>query len=30
MSRWVSLNHALAKASANSFGFLWKRREIFS
>ena len=30
MSRWVSLNHARAKASANSAGFSWKRREIFS
>ena len=30
MSRCVSLNHAFANASANSCGFLWKRREIFS
>ena len=30
MSRWVSLNHARAKASANSSGFSWKRREIGS
>jgi hypothetical protein len=30
MSRWVSLNQARAKASANSSGFSWKRREIFS
>ena len=30
MSRWVSLNHARAKASANSSGFSRKRREIFS
>ena len=30
MSRWVSLNHARANASANSSGFSWKRREIFS
>jgi hypothetical protein len=28
MSRWVSLNHARANASANSAGFWWKRREI--
>ncbi len=30
MSRWVSLYQAFANASANSFGFWWKRREIFS
>jgi hypothetical protein len=30
MSRWVSLYHALAKASANWSGFSKKRREIFS
>ena len=30
MSRCVSLNHARAKASANSSGFSRKRREIFS
>ena len=29
MSRCVSLHHALAKASRNSFGFSWKRFEIF-
>jgi hydroxyethylthiazole kinase-like sugar kinase family protein len=28
MSRWVSLNQARAKASANWSGFSWKRREI--
>ena len=30
MSRWVSLNQARAKVSANSSGFSRKRREIFS
>ena len=30
MSRWVSLNHARAKASANSSGFSMNRREIGS
>src|SRR5262245_37706829 len=30
MSRWVSLNHAFANASANACGSLRKRREIFS
>src|ERR1043165_3805785 len=30
MSRWVSLNHARAQASANSSGFSMKRLEIFS
>lgn len=30
MSRWVSLNHARAKASANWSGFWWKRHEISS
>ena len=30
MSRCVSLNQARAKASANSSGCSWKRREIFS
>ena len=30
MSRWVSLYQARAKASANSCGFSWKRREIGS
>src|SRR5215211_3967720 len=30
MSRCVSLNHARAKASANSLGLARKRREIFS
>jgi len=30
MSRCVSLNQARANASANSAGFWWKRREIFS
>ena len=28
MSRWVSLNHALANASWNSSGFSWNRFEI--
>ncbi len=28
MSRWVSLNQARAKASANSAGFSWNRLEI--
>ena len=30
ISRWVSLNHARAKASANSSGFSKKRLDIFS
>ena len=30
MSRWVSLNHARAKASAKASGLAWKCREIFS
>src|SRR6478752_6950024 len=30
MSRWVSLNHARANASASKAGFAKKRREIFS
>src|SRR5215468_12700742 len=30
MSRWVSLNHARANASANWSGCSWKRRDIFS
>src|SRR6516225_9234082 len=30
MSRWVSLNHALPKASASSSGCSWKRRAIGS
>ena len=30
MSRWVSLNHALANASASSSGCSWKRFEILA
>src|SRR3954466_13113514 len=30
MSRWVSLNHARAKASANRLGLARKRRQTFS